>query len=125
MTFSVGGVTLQFDPSRVSFRSPARVDEFETDDDFPILIVPGKGPIELIIEGTFVGVKSTIETSYLSPLLGKVGDVVAVSGPDSRYDGNFLMVDFTYVELNAKQFRYTIKLLYTGSYIIDGEEWEA
>lgn len=93
------------------------MEEFETDG-LPILIVPGHGAIGLDIEGSFVGVKSDIETNYLLPLEALKGTVVTVSFPDSRYDGDWVLADFTYVEVNAKKFSYTIKLLKGSSHII-------
>jgi len=83
-----------------------------------VLIVPGMGAIELSIEGFLVGGKATIETIYLQPLEALVGTEVTVSFPDSRYDGEWVMADFTYSEVNAKKFSYTIKLLRGSSHII-------
>jgi hypothetical protein len=74
--------------------------------------------VELILEGFFVGTKSTLESSYLSPLEALKGTEVTVAFPDSRYDGNWILTEFTYMELNAKKFSYTIKLLKGSSHII-------
>jgi len=52
------------------------------------------------------------------PLEALKGTVVTVSFPDSRYDGDWVLADFTYVEVNAKKFSYTIKLLKGSSHII-------
>jgi hypothetical protein len=111
-------VTLPSAPARASKRNPAKVEEFEIDGDLPILIVPGMSAVELILEGFFVGTKSTIESSYLSPLEALKGTEVAVAFPDSRYDGNWVLMEFSYMELNAKKFSYTIKLLKGSSHII-------
>lgn len=117
MSYVIGGVTLPYAPSRATKRNPAKVEEFELDG-LPILIVPGHGAIELSFEGSFVGVKSTIESSYLLPLEALKGTEVTLSCPDSRYDGDWILADFVYVEVNAKQFNYTIKLLMGSSHII-------
>jgi len=117
VSYVIGGVTLPYAPSRATKRNPAKVEEFELDG-LPILIVPGHCAIELSFEGNFVGVKSTIESSYLLPLEALKGTVVTVSFPDSRYDGDWVLADFTYVEVNAKKFSYTIKLLKGSSHII-------
>jgi len=114
----IGGVTLPSAPAVATKRLPAKVEEFEMDGDLPILIVPGHGAIELTLEGSFVGTKSTIETNYLSPLEALKGTEVTLTFPDSRYDGDWILADFTYAEVNAKQFRYTIKLLQGSSHIV-------
>jgi len=117
MSYVIETVTLPTGPARVSKRNPAKVEEFEKAG-LPILIAPGLGAIELSIEGFLVGDKATIETNYLQPLEALVGTEVTVSFPDSRYDGEWVMADFTYSEVNAKKFSYTIKLLRGSSHII-------
>jgi hypothetical protein len=118
LSFVIGSVTLPSGPSVAKKRLPAAIEEFEVDGDLPILIVAGSGAIELTLEGSFVGTKSTIETSYLSPLEALKGTEVALTFPDSRYDGNWILADFVYVEINAKQFRYTIRLLQGSDHIV-------
>ena len=104
-------------PSKVSKRNPAKVEEFEIDG-LPILIVPGFGAIELSIEGVLVGDKATIESTYLQPLEALKGTEVTLAFPGSRYDGEWILSDFSYTELNAKQFSYSLKLLRGSSHII-------
>ena len=117
MSYAVGAVTLPTAPSRVSKRNPAKVEEFELDG-LPILIVPGYGAIELNIEGSFYGTKSTIESSYLAPLEALKGTDVVLAFPDTRYDGNWVLAEFSYTEVHPKLFHYTIKLLKGSSHII-------
>jgi len=117
VSYVIGSVTLPYAPSRVTKRNPAKVDEFEVDG-LPILIVPGHGAIELNIEGSFVGNKLTIETSYLTPLEALKGTEVTLVFPGSRYDGHWVLSDFSYVEVNAKKFSYVIKLQKGSSHII-------
>ena len=117
MSYVIGSVTLPAAPSRVSKRNPAKVEEFELDG-LPVLIVPGYGAIELSIEGSFYGTKSTIESSYLAPLEALKGTEVVLAFPDSRYDGNWVLAEFSYVEVHPKLFHYTIKLLQGSSHII-------
>ena len=118
MSYAIGGVTLPCGPNVATKRLPASVEEFEIDGGLPILIVSGSGAIELTLEGSFVGVKSTIESTYLSPLEALKGTVVVLAFPDSRYDGSWVLADFVYVEVNAKQFRYTIRLLQGSEHIV-------
>jgi hypothetical protein len=118
MSYSIGAVSLPAAPTVATKRLPAKVEEFEIDGDFPILIVPGYGAIELTIEGSFVGTKSSIETNYLSPLEALIGTEVTLAFPGSRYDGSWVLTDFSYVEVNAKQFRYTIRLLQGSDHIV-------
>ena len=114
----IGGVTLPSAPAQATKRSPAKVETFEIDGDLPILIVPGLSALELTIEGFFVGSKSTIETNYLSPLEALKGTEVTVAFPDSRYDGNWILADFSYTEVDAKRFTYRIRLLKGSSHIV-------
>ncbi len=101
----------------MSKRNPAKVEEFEIDG-LSILIVPGLSAIELSIDGVLVGDKGTIESTYLSPLEALKGTEVTVAFPGSRYDGEWVLADFSYVEVNAKKFSYTLKLLRGSSHII-------
>lgn len=118
MSYSIGAVTLPTAPSRASKRHPAKVETFEIDGDLPILIIPGHSAEELTLEGFLVGTKSTIETNYLSPLEDLKGTEVTVAFPDSRYDGNWILADFTYTEMDAKRFTYKIKLQKGSSHIV-------
>ena len=117
MSYVIEAVTLPIAPTRVSKRNPAKVEEFEVDDE-PILIVPGLSAIELIIEGVLVGDKSSIETNYLAPLEAYKGTEVTIAFPGSRYDGDWILADFSYMEVNAKKFSFKIKLLRGSSHII-------
>ena len=118
MSYSIGAVTLPSAPSRASKRNPATVETFEIDGELPILIVPGLSAVQLTLEGFLVGNKSSIESNYLSPLEALKGTEVTLSFPDSRYDGNWILADFSYVELDAKRFSYKIKLLKGSSHIV-------
>ena len=118
MSYVIGGVTLPTGPARASKRCPAKVETFEIDGDLPILIVPGMSTVELTLEGFLVGTKSTIETTYLYPLEALKGTEVTVAFPESRYDGDWILADFSYTELDAKRFSYKIKLLQGSSHIV-------
>lgn len=117
MSYTIGGVSIPA-PASVTKTNPAKVEEFEIDEDLPILIVPGLGTIELTIEGFLVGDKSTLETDYLLPLEALKGTVVTLAFPGTRYNGDWILADITYKEVNAKKFTYTIKLLKGSSHII-------
>jgi hypothetical protein len=49
MSYVIGGVALPCGPSRVSKRNPAIIEEFQMEG-LPVLIVPGYGAVELLIE---------------------------------------------------------------------------
>ncbi len=117
MSYTIGSVTLPTGPARVSKRNPAKVEEFEIDG-LPILIVPGYGAVELSIEGVLVGDKATIESTYLQPLEALKGTEVTLAFPGSRYDGEWVLAEFSYSEVNAKQFNYSLKLVRGSSHII-------
>ena len=118
MSYSIGAVTLPTGPSRASKSNPAKVETFEIDGDLPVLVVPGLSAVQLTLEGFLVGDKSSIESNYLSPLEALKGTEVTLAFPDSRYDGNWILADFSYVELDAKRFSYKIKLLKGSSHIV-------
>ncbi len=117
MSYVIGSVTLPTAPSKVSKRNPAKVEEFEIDG-LPILIVPGLRTIELIIDGVLVGDKATIESTYLLPLEALKGTEVTIAFPGTRYDGSWVLSDFSYTEVNARQFSYSLRLLRGSSHII-------
>ena len=117
MSYMIEAVSLPA-PSKVTKRNPAKVEEFELDDNAPILIVPSVRAIELNIDGTFVGDKATIESAYLAPLEALKGTEVTVAFPGSRYDGEWVLADFSYTEVNAKQFTYSLRLVRGSSHII-------
>ena len=124
MSWTIGDVELDHGPSRATLKRPAKVDEFELDESSPILIASGLTVYELVLEGSFVGEKSTIMSEYVFPLMSQVGEVVEIDSPNGTYDTTWLFADFQFVEVNARQVRYTIRLLMGSGYIIDGEEWE-
>ncbi len=116
MSYTIGGVSIP-GPARVSKRLAAEVEEFEVGG-LPILIVPGLQSIELTIDGAFVGDKTSIETTYLNPLEALKGTDVTLAFPGTRYDGAWIMADFTFTEESAKKFTYTIRLMRGSSHII-------
>ncbi len=116
MSYMIEAISLPA-PAKVSKRNPAKVEEFEIDG-LPVLIVPGLGAIELNIEGVLVGDKATIESTYLSPLEALKGTEVTLAFPGTRYDGEWVLADFSYIEVNAKQFSYSLKLVKGSSHII-------
>ena len=116
MSYTIGGVSLPA-PSKISKRLPAKVEPFEVSG-LPILIVPNLNAIELTIEGVLVGDKATTETTYLLPLEALKGTEVTVAFPDSRYNGSWVLANFTYAEENAKKFSYSLQLMRGSSHII-------
>ena len=118
MSYSIGAVTLPTGPSRASKSNTVKIETFEIDGDLPVLIVPGLSAVQLTLEGSLVGDKSSIESNYLSPLEALKGTEVTLAFPDTRYDGNWVLADFSYVELDAKRFSYKIKLLKGSSHIV-------
>jgi len=118
VSYTIGSVTLPTAPKQVSKRNPAKVEEFELDDDLPILIVPGMRAIELNVEGVLVGDKAAIESAVLLPLEALKGTVVTVAFPDTRYDGDWILADFSYTEVSAKHFTYSLKLVKGSFHIV-------
>jgi hypothetical protein len=117
LSYVIGGVTLPCSPDKISRRGSIRRSDFDVDGDSSIVIVPGKPPVTLTLTGMIYVVgssKSTLETTYLFPLDAMRGTEVTVSFPDNRYNGAWVVTDFTYDEvtedLAPNMFSYTIQL---------------
>ncbi len=97
-TISAGtGITLPLEPSRVTEVNPAVVDVFQTDGDAPVIIVPGLDAQSLVVEGWIYVAGQTnaqLESNYLAPLRAMRGKEVAVTSPDSQYNGNWVLISF-------------------------------
>lgn len=115
MSWQIDTVTLPIRPTKVS-------DVWETDkivrsqpNALPIVATVGRRRT-LEIEGyIYVAGQSAsyIDAYYLSPLRSKVGTVVTLSTPDSRYNGSYIVESFSYEEVpgSPSAFRFKMRLL--------------
>jgi hypothetical protein len=94
-----------------------RRSDFDVDGDSSIVLVAGKRPVTLTLTGMIYvagASKATLETTYLLPLDAMRGTEVTVSFPDTRYNGSWVVTDFTYNEvtedLAPNMFSYTLQL---------------
>jgi hypothetical protein len=117
--YTVEGVSMPA-PTSVSKRGPAKIEAFDIDGDEPVIIVPGLQATEVIIDGVLVGDKDTIESTYLVPLEALKGTVVTVefSFTGTRYDGDWILSEVSYREVDAKRFTYSLRLTKGSSYIV-------
>ena len=114
MSWVIGTVTLPFPPQRISDKSPADVKSYTFPGELPLLISMGNKARILSLEGYIAAVGKTstqLEEDYLIPLRNLVHTQVSVAAPNSRYDGNYILVDFTYWEEGGKTGSYRYKII--------------
>ena len=111
------GITLPINPESVEERRTADVMVVPIPGgDLPFIISSGIDSVELTVSGKIYvqgQTSSYIETTYLIPLRNCVYKLVTVSADDTRYDGDYIMVEFVYSERAGipAYFEYTMKLI--------------
>lgn len=115
MSWVIGTVTLPFPPKKVTDKSPADVKSYTYPGELPLLISMGNKARILSLEGYISAIGKTatqLEEDYLVPLRNMVHTQVTVAAPDSRYDGDYIMVAFSFWEEGGtiRVFRYKIDL---------------
>jgi len=123
MSWIIAGITLPFAPSRVIDRYPAEVKAATFPGDLPIILSIGDKARVLEIEGIFAEAgqgKAHLETTYIIPFRNRVHTVVAVSAPDTRYDGDWLLESFSYEERSGvvRAFYYKMVLWKGKEYMV-------
>lgn len=111
MSWQIDAVTIPA-PARVVDIQPAEVRSYSKTGSLPVLISIGQNKRTLTLTGVFHGAsKSAVELTYIKPLREKVGSIVTLSAPDTRYSGQYILEKFEYSEEEAKPvFHYTIHL---------------
>ncbi len=114
MPWVIGSVTLPFGPVRVEIGKAPKVEDFDLDGDEPIVNVVAPATKDLIIRGTIAGSnKSTINTSYISPLLGLRGTSQSITDPSGIYNGTYFVADFKATDVSQGayvRFEYVLTL---------------
>ena len=96
---------------------PAIVEVFGTDGAEPVITIPGLDAESLTLQGSIYVSGQTnayLETTYLAPLRALRGTEVAVTSPDSQYDGTWVLIRFTPRRIGEGAFvryTYTLKLV--------------
>lgn len=122
MSYVIDAVTLPRNPSRVIKKTAASFKELAVPGN-PYIISFGDKAVVMTWEGFIEEAgkdASDLETDYLTPLDGKVHSQVTVACPDSRYDGNWILTEFTYEELGGQvvSFRYRMQFVKGATHIV-------
>lgn len=101
--FVVGAVstTLPVAPKIVKLRTSAVTKEYLNPTGRQILISFGKKADKLVLEGAITQAGQTsqqLQTNYLDELASMVYKSVTITAPDTRYDGDWILVGFEYEE---------------------------
>ena len=116
MPWSIGSVTLPYAPSRVEIGKAPKVEDFDLDGDEPIVSVVAPATKDLTLRGTISvrgASKSTINSTYIGPLLALRGTSVAITDPSGMYNGTYFMADFKPSDISQGpyvRFEYIITL---------------
>ena len=97
MAWVIGGVTLPYGPNRIDIGKPPKTEDFELDGDEPIVNVTAPATNDLMLYGSIIvpgGNKSTVNSTYISPLLALRGTSQAITDPSSVYSGTYFVADF-------------------------------
>jgi len=121
MTWQIDDITLP-DPIIVRETNSANTKTYDKSGGLPIITVVGKKTRTVTLEGILFAEgqnKADLESNYISPLKDKVGQLVTLSAPDSRYDGQYILESFEYREEGcAPIFRYMITLIQGSSMVV-------
>jgi len=121
MTWQIDDITLP-DPVLVRETNSANTKTYDKSGGLPIITVIGKKTRMVTLEGILFAEgqsKADLESNYISPLKDKVGKLVTLSAPDSRYDGQYILESFEYREEGcASIFRYVITLIQGSAMVV-------
>lgn len=109
-------ITLPTNPITVTDENTAEPLILELPGELPFVLSFGKGARKLDLRGwLYVPGQSAsyIETNYLNPLRTAIHKKVTISAPDSRYDGDWILVQFTYEEVGGivAAFQYSMRFI--------------
>ncbi len=114
--WTIGSVTLPYGPERVNIAGPPKVEYMELDGDDPIATVLIPATNGLVLNGTVssvAGNKSTVNSTYVAPILAARGTSISVTDPDGIYSGTFLLKNAVFSDEsigNYVRYRYVITL---------------
>ena len=123
MSWVIGTVALPLPPKKITNKSSSDVKSHTYPGELPLLISMGNKAKILSLEGYIAEEGRTaaqLETDYIIPLRDLVHTKVTVSAPDSRYDGDYILVAFVFWEEGGtiRSFRYKIDLWKGHIYVV-------
>jgi hypothetical protein len=115
MSWTISGVTLPSNPTRITYRKSGDFKDIRIPGGLPLIISYGLKSDSLVLEGWMAEAGKTLDqlyTDYLAPLFGNVHTQVAVDGPGTKYDANWLLDDVEFREEGGitRAYRLRIKL---------------
>ncbi len=114
--WTISTVTLPYGPERIDVVGPAKIEMFDLDGDEPIAEVVAPATNGIVLYGTIsssTSNKSTLNSTYISGLLGLRGTSQSVTDPESTYNGTYLVADVKISDESQGsyvRFRYVITL---------------
>lgn len=113
MTWTIGGVTLPYGPTKLRFNKTANKEIIPQSGDDPLQIVDGMQQNMAQLDGTIADsalTEAQIWSTYLSPILALVGTEISCSSTDGSIDGNWMLDSFEPSRESAKVYRYSLRL---------------
>ncbi len=114
MSFVIGTTTLPLLPFSVTEANPSTLKTGDLPNKLPMIVSIGRATRKVTLEGYIFVTgqsKSQLTTSYLTPLRNQTHTLVAVTSPDSRYNGNYILEDFTFTETSEYPGAFKYKIL--------------
>lgn len=96
--WTIGGINLPLNPTTIDEQDPATIQSSNYPSELPLLISLGKKARVLVLEGWIREhgqTKTYLDTTYVIPLRNLLYTEVAVAGPRTLYDGNYLLNKLT------------------------------
>ena len=113
MSWTIGSITLPVAPYKTELRNSGDIQTARLPGGLPIVLAIGKKGRILRLDGHLYRKgwsKDSIDTTYITPLEDDVGTIVAVTAPGSRYDGNWVLNEFTYQENKGDVWSYDYRI---------------
>lgn len=115
MSWVIGGITLPSNPTFFSWEQPPKIEEQSVDGDDSDAACNGRGLATLILQGNIYEVGSSnasLMSKYLTPFIAMIATEIAISTPDSQFNGDWIFAfKFSRVaEGEFYRYSYTITL---------------
>ena len=123
MSYVINSLALPIHPARIKSTNTAQITEAIKAGDYAILIGFGKKAKQIAMHGWLVKegyTNAQIETSFLIPIDNSTCKKVNFYGPNSRYDGSYIVDKFEYEEKGVVGFEYDLILKKGGLVVVVG-----
>lgn len=121
MSFVIGTINLKYIKS-AKITKKAKTSEHYKGADLPIIISLGKQATVLTLEGWFYNgqPQTSLESSFIEKLDNSVYKKVVINGPGTRYDGSWIIDEFSHEDVPADllSIPFVLKFLKGGYYYV-------